>query len=135
MFKQINIFFHSKNNCLIRTVDGMLLAGCGSSIVVPDYVKGIEISAFENQTKLNEIYIPEGVTSIGEYAFFNCYSLERITLPKSLDEVGYRTFAGCTRLAEVYYAGSAQDFGKIEFLAENTCLQNADIQYDYQPES
>ena len=131
----MNLFHHSKNNCLIRTMDGMLLAGCGSSIVVPDYVKGIEISAFENQTKLNEIYIPEGVTSIGENAFFNCYSLERITLPKSLDEVGYRAFAGCTRLAEVCYAGSAQDFGKIAFLAENTCLQNADIQYDYQPES
>ena len=131
----LNVFYHSKNNCLISTLDGMLLAGAGSSIVVPDNVKGIAISAFENQTKLNEIYIPEGVTSIGEYAFFNCYSLERITLPKSLDEVGYRAFAGCTRLAEVYYAGSAQDFGKIDFKAENTCLQNADIQYDYQPES
>ncbi len=131
----LNLFYHSKNNCLISTADGMLLAGFGSSVVVPDYVKGIEISAFENQTKLNEIHIPEGVTSIGEEAFSNCYYLERITLPKSLDKVGYRAFVGCTRLDEVYYAGSAQDFGKIELQAENTWLQNADIQYDYEPES
>ena len=131
----MNLFYHSNNNYLISTADGMLIAGCGSSIVVPDYVKGIEISAFANHTKLNEIYIPEGVTSIGEEAFSNCYSLERITLPKSLDTVGYRAFMGCTRLGEVYYAGSRQDFDQIEFKAENTWLQNADIQYNYQPES
>ena len=131
----LNLFYHSNNNCLISTLDGMLLGGCGSSIVVPDYVKSIEISAFENHTNLNEIYIPEGVISIGEYAFSNCYSLECVTLPKSLDQVGYRAFLGCTRLCEVYYAGSEQDFAKIEFQAENTWLQNADIQYDYQPKS
>ncbi|MCH5348366.1 MAG: leucine-rich repeat domain-containing protein, partial [Oscillospiraceae bacterium] len=45
------------------------------SVIIPDSVERIGISAFEECTKLEEIIIPEGVKTIDDTAFLRCTGL------------------------------------------------------------
>lgn len=114
--------YHSDGNCLIKTDDKVLVAGCkdseipddGSvtsigdcafyritslkSIEIPDSVLQIGYMAFSNCRRLENITIGCGVTKIDSYAFKDCDSLTGMTLPEGLSEFGERVFEGCTAL-------------------------------------
>ena len=72
--------YHSKGNCVIRTANHSLIAGCKTSV------------------------IPGGVTSIASYAFEGCTGLERIAIPDSIISIGSRAFSGCTELSAIMVA-------------------------------
>lgn len=103
-------------------------------VVLPDGVKVIGDSAFENCAFLTEVVIPDTVTSIGAKAFrgtalktialpggltqigdaaFQNSALERISIPGSVKSsssvkgVGAYAFDGCTALAEVVFEKSS----------------------------
>ena len=50
-------------------------------VTLPDYITGIDSSAFSGCSGLKSITIPDSVTSIGSGAFYGCSSLENITIP------------------------------------------------------
>lgn len=59
---------------------------------VPNGVKTIGYSAFEDSGNMVSITIPEGVESLGENAFAYCIRLASITLPDSLTDIPYNVF-------------------------------------------
>lgn len=66
------------------------------------------------------VIIEEGVTTIGTSAFHACTSLKHIYIPKSLTLCKERCFQGCTVLANVYYAGTPNEWAQITFTATST---------------
>lgn len=51
--------------------------------------------------EITSVEIPEGVKSIGASAFEDCEKLESVTLPQSLKKLGARVFQGCAALKSI----------------------------------
>lgn len=92
--------------------DGLLIFGstlCGvkgikpSSIIIPSYVKSIEMEAFSQCSWLKSIYIPSGVERIGDWAFEYCTGLKTLTIPESVKYYGAGVLNGCKNLNAIYF--------------------------------
>lgn len=59
---------------------------------MPQGVKSIDNSAFENCANLSELTLPDTLTALGDSAFQNCASLKYIKIPKSLIDWGTKVF-------------------------------------------
>lgn len=70
------------------------------SVEIPNTVKIIGTSAFENCAKLTEVYIPAGVI-LGERCFAGCASLVSVVIPAGVTSIPDYAFAYCTSLAGV----------------------------------
>lgn len=82
--------------------------------ILPEGITEIPDNAFAGNTKITTVVIPEGVTTIGANAFDGCENLVAIYLPKSVAKIGDGTIHNCKAFHDLYYAGSADDWGKIE---------------------
>lgn len=71
------------------------------SVTIPDTVKEIRDSAFENCASLTSVSFGGELTGIKSSAFKNCTSLLSLTLPASLEEIDDYAFANCTGLYEL----------------------------------
>ena len=122
----------------------------------PSTLTGIGESAFTYCHGLDQIILPDSVTSMGEYAFYAARGLRSVRLSERLSSIPYRAFGectdlqkvylddyttrigeeafnNCTALTDVYYSGSQSQWNSIGFGANNSCLQNATIHYNYSP--
>jgi hypothetical protein len=82
-----------------------------TSLVVPDSVKTIGGSLFNNSSSLTSLTLGNGVTSIGGDAFRSC-RLTSVTFPASLTYIGDWAFADCETLKELYFKGNAPARGQ-----------------------
>lgn len=71
------------------------------SLIIPDTVKSIGMSAFYYSEDLESITIPDSVTEIGDYAFSNSHNLESIYIPKSVTDIGEGALSSCIKLSEI----------------------------------
>lgn len=72
----------------------------------------------------------ENIESIGSYAFKNCTGLTAIGLSQYLESIGGSAFASTTALKNVFYGGTASDWGTyVSIGGSNTYLQNAKFSY------
>lgn len=71
-----------------------------TSVVIPNTVKHIGISAFGHCSKLTSIKIPESVTHIGESAFSGS-NLSSVKIPESVTTIGVGAFSYCSNLSSV----------------------------------
>ena len=76
-----------------------------TSIEIPLSVKNIEVWAFRDCTSLQNIKILNNVKSIRDGAFWNCISLKSIEIPESVKSIRYGAFRNCTSLEEVIFKG------------------------------
>lgn len=58
------------------------------------------------------------------------YSLISVTIPNSVTSIGYGAFEGCSKLKEVNYKGTEEQWNKIDIGVKNSCLTNAEINYN-----
>ncbi len=70
------------------------------SVVIPESVKTIGISAFNNVVSLESVTFKEGLVSIEYGAFSFCDNLTKIVLPQSLRRVS-QVFACCPKLTDI----------------------------------
>ena len=85
-----------------------------ASIVLPSSLTKIGSMAFKGCQDLNNIIVPEGVKVIEWSAFENCKNLKSITLPSSITNIGRDAFAGCKSLEEIVIPqGSKAKFKKM----------------------
>ena len=120
-----NTVYDSRENCnaIIHTATNTLVWGCQNtiipdsvkcigytafdecknltSIVIPNGVEKIEYLAFQECVNLTSVTIPDSVTSIENFAFRDCESLTDITLPDSVTSIGKGVFDGCYMLEQV----------------------------------
>ena len=83
-----------------------------------ELVQTIGESAFEGCTALEEVKL-DGVTTIGRTAFKDCTSLQEIVLPATVESVGYMAFRGCKKLVALtvaYIGGTATDTNEFGYI-------------------
>ena len=89
-----NRVYHSAGNCIIKTGDRALIAGCKNSIIPAEgSVTSIGTAAFDGCTGLKSVEIPDSVTFIDSGAFNGCTGLESL-LVASGNPV-YRSYGDC----------------------------------------
>lgn len=69
-----------------------------TTIVVPNDITTIYVSAFAGFKELISLILHNGIASIGEGAFLRCSSLTSLALPTSISMLKSSTFNGCTSL-------------------------------------
>jgi hypothetical protein len=74
-----------------------------TSVVIPNGVTSIGVSAFSYCQFLTSVTIPNSVTSI-EIAAFNSTGLRSVTIPNSVTSIGISAFEGCASLASITFA-------------------------------
>lgn len=90
----------------------------GSRVEIPSQIRGKDVTSIATNTiradsRVTEIVIPHGVKRIEYEALRNLYDLTAIYLPESIEYIGNYAFAKNESMT-VYYAGSKDDFSKIE---------------------
>lgn len=111
-----NTTYHSQNNCVIETADGVLLLGCNTSAIPDDgSVTSIGKYAFSSCTGLTNITIPESVMSIGDYAFEGCTDLMSITISDGVMKIGKGAFFNCTALTSITIPNHIENIGDEAF--------------------
>ena len=77
-----------------------------ADIAIPDSVKTIGVSAFENCTGIADLTIGTGVTTINADAFKNCTNITALTVPVTVT-ADATSFDGCTNLVTLTLTGAA----------------------------
>ncbi|MBQ8288770.1 MAG: leucine-rich repeat protein [Clostridia bacterium] len=95
-----------------------------TTLSIPDSVTAMGDKAMAGCTALTEVSIGSGLSQIPTRTFEGCKALQTVRLP-AVTRVGYAAFLGCTTLSDLYYAGSAEDFAKVEILTDNESLTSA----------
>lgn len=75
--------------------------GTASVVSVPNGVKTIGESAFDNNSNLKKISFPDGLKEIAYAAFNGCNNLAEVDIPDSIEEIGTAAFANCSSLEKV----------------------------------
>jgi len=111
-----NAVYDSRNNCnaIIKSESDVLFLGCKNS-VIPESVKAIGNSAFDNCDGLKSVTLPNSVTDIGEFAFSNCDSLQTVDLGNSLKAIRYNAFSHCRALTSVVIPNSVDTIAGYAF--------------------
>ena len=94
------------------------------SVVLPDSVREIQSSVFENCGNLQQIQMPEDIHTIGTSAFRNCDSLETIDLPDALTKIETYLFDDSDALIEIVIPDSVES---IEGAAFRNCDELKDV--------
>ena len=82
------------------------------SIILPDSIKTIGSSAFEN-SGIVSINFPEGMEEIYSSAFFNCNSIVTVELPASLSYLGNQVFV-CRQLESISVAAENPNYCSVD---------------------
>lgn len=97
-------------------------------------LKILGTSAFSHAKGLKSIELPEGLTTIKNCAFADCNVLESVTIPASVTTIMEHMFdnpsnptGGCPMLKTVKYAGTKEQWGKIN-LAENNDILTSTLE-------
>lgn len=99
------------------------------SFEIPNTVKIIGNSAFDEAENLISIHIPDSVTTIESYAFYYCLGLESFSIPSSVEQIGNSAFAYCISVKEVIIPNSVTEMCSYVF---SDCHE---IEYIYIPKS
>ena len=114
-----------------QVISGSAFANCSkmTSVTIPDTVINIGSKAFEFCYELTSVTIPNNVTAIEERAFQSCSGLTSVTMGKGVTIVGDSAFELCDVLKDCYYAGTEEQWKKINFERNNEDLTGAKIHY------
>jgi hypothetical protein len=126
--EEANTVYDSRNNCnaIIKTSTNTLIIGCKNTHI-PNSVLSIGHWAFRDCTSLTSIIIPNSVTSIRGGAFYGCSRLTSISIPSSVwYMIGNGAFFGCSSLTTIDYAGTREQWKKID--KSERCNNDSNIQ-------
>lgn len=98
--------------------------GTQKDVTIPDTVKVIGKSAFEDNDQVERVVIPDSVDKIEEYAFWGCDNLHTVLLGKGLSEIGDYSFANCMGLTQLTVPANVHSIG-MEAFAD--CVNMTDI--------
>lgn len=114
--KKINV--DANNACYASDEEGVLFNK--NKTVLIQYPVGKNISS--DLIPSGAYTIPDGVKSIEKSAFEDCHTLRSLTIPRSVTTIGENAFVGVYWLAYVYYEGTQEEWNRIEISEGNDCL-------------
>lgn len=74
---------------------------------------------------MEEVELEEGVGSIREHAFAHCQNLSSISLPRSIKYIHNKAFYSSENIAYIEYAGTEEEFNKIQTSINHTTVRDA----------
>ena len=105
------VLFDKNKTTLIRYPIG----NTSSSYTIPDTVKTIYVSAFDNGDNLTSVTIPDSVETIGGSTFYDCDKITSIIIPDSVTSIGTSAFRNCDKLASVTIGDGVTSIGYLAF--------------------
>ena len=115
----------------ISYIGSAIFNGCSGltgTISIPKNVQYIGDWAFRDCIGFTgKLVVPSNVIVIDEYAFAGCSGIEQAEIPADLQLIGEGAFEDCASLADVYYAGSLNQWNQISIGANNAPLLNATL--------
>lgn len=99
-------------------IDGDTLvrfAGTAPIIEIPDGIRVIGKGAFNDATKVSEIYFPDSVVEIGVSAFERCRALTVLRFPKNLRIIRKNAFRRCGALRSIYFNDQLEEIESAVF--------------------
>jgi len=101
------------------------------TVVIPDSVTEIGISAFNACSNIKNIKLGNSVSVLKGDAFNELYQLESIIIPISVIEIDGSAFHRCAALKDIYYPGTEDQWNKI-YIEEygNEYFINANIHFN-----
>ncbi len=78
------------------------------SIVIPDTVTAMGVSAFEKNFYLQSVQLGNGLTAISKYVFYYCTALEQIEIPANIREIQQGAFANTLGMTSVTFASNSK---------------------------
>ncbi len=116
----------SPDNAHFVSVDGILYSknmdrviacpgGKTGDVQIPDSVKHLGDSCFEDCSNLTGIALPDKAESIGSQAFYGCYSLREFTMSNSMKSIGESAFFCCWSLEEIQIPAGVTTIGRHAF--------------------
>ena len=105
-----NNAFHGCNNVynlklppFITEIPVGFIAGAQiRKVDIPEGVTIIELDAFGNCSKLNDVALPSSLITLERGVFYNCESLEEITITENVNNLGDYLFFGCENLKNIF---------------------------------
>ena len=123
--KKVSVSYlnNNKKDVVAIPLIGVAIEGLGiTSVVIPNTVTSIGVSAFENN-QLTEVVIPSSVENIGEYAFGG-NQLTSLTLSNGVKIIGDGAFEN-NQLTEVVIPRSMENIGRRAFYKDSS--SNSDL--------
>ena len=99
------------------------------SVTIQDGVETIGDRVFADCSNLESVTISNSVITIGEFVFEDCISIENLTIGNGVISIGDGAFLRLYSLKYVYYAGTQDQWEKIEIGLYNNYLTNAIIHF------
>lgn len=99
-------------------IDGDTLVrfiGTAPIIEIPDGIRVIGKGAFNDATKVHEVYFPDSVIEIGTSAFERCRALTVLRLPPKLRIIRKSAFRRCVALHSIYFNEELEDIESAAF--------------------
>lgn len=81
-------------------------------------VVAVSSGLFANQTHITDVILPNDICELPQELFAGCKSLQRVTIPRGVSCILQGAFRGCDSLEDVYYAGTQEEWDKINIIHE-----------------
>ncbi|MBO5778346.1 MAG: leucine-rich repeat protein [Clostridia bacterium] len=100
-----------------------------TTLTIPENVIFMGDKAMANCINLKEVQVNGKLTKLAARTFSGCTAMTTLSLPSTLTQIGYAAFENCSALKSVRYGGTADDWAKVEILAENNLLTSDKITF------
>lgn len=114
--KVLHINANAFNNDNCRSIE---------KVVMPDTIRSISNTAFQNDTALKQVVFSKNLESIGTSAFYNT-GLTSISLPDTVYSIADNAFSRCTKLENVKLSKNLTSIGNQAFYGDRS-LKSIDI--------
>ena len=107
-----------------------------TKIVIGSGITSIGRAAFQGCAYVKSVDIANGVTKICRGAFTQFWALESVIIPTSVNTIEMTAFGNAisgSTMNDVYYCGSAAQWGRISIGEHNDSLLKASFHYNYDP--
>ena len=112
------------------------LQGCKglTKLTIPASVRALSSAAISGCEGLEELVFQQNLKSIGSSTLSGCKSLKAVYLPVALESVDKNAFRDSAALTDIYYAGTEEQWKKVEIQTEgNDSFLAAKVHYNTAP--
>ncbi len=101
----------------VKSLGASLFENCPEleDATLPESITSVQMSCFQGCSSLSRLNLPDSITTFEMYAFKDCTSLTSLITPKKLTGITLASFEGCTNLQRVVISPAVINFPSDEY--------------------